>query len=48
MVLVISQTPDWVGDLEQICKRAWGSKGSLDSDSLQQQVIEWQARLSEK
>ena len=48
LVLAISQTPDWVKQLEEICGRAYGSRKSPELASLDQQVAEWQDRLSEK
>jgi tetratricopeptide (TPR) repeat protein len=47
LVLVISQTPEWVKQLEEICGRAYGSRQSPELATLDKQVAEWQARLSE-
>ncbi len=46
LALVISQTPDWVKHLEEICGRAHGSKKSPELATLDQQVANWQERLS--
>ena len=46
LVLVISQTPPWVRELAEICGKAGGSKRPGELATLDQQVREWQARLS--
>ena len=46
LVLVISQTPPWVRELAEICGKAGGSKRPVELATLDQQVREWQARLS--